>query len=474
MPPRCCARRGACAWRRCRRCSRACPRSRPCCRCSRNGCRTARCRRWRRCARSAWSARASWRRATCRSSERGLANRPSSRGRAGLPAAGALPAQEALRALAGAARAPAAGRLHARCAAGHRRGRPLRALPGCRRSPAGAASAPAARLPGLAAMIPRWTIAVGVAGAVMIASSVLHSAGVRKGRADVQQAWDKDRAAQMAVAASASEAARAEEQRRVAAQQEVSRNATLALDQARADAARAATAARGLRSAAALAAARCDRGAGDPTAAGSGDAASDPRAVFADDERLMREQLRARLAEVWPELQIVAEARNGIEAVELVDKHRPDLVFLDIRMPGLGGVDAARRIAQIEVADDESLPEIVFITAYDQYAVEAFEQGAADYVLNPAERARLQVTIDRLRSRLARRGTADADAAPPMQQLLHALAARLDPAGAPRRLEWIQATVGQSIQMIPAAEVLFFISDEKYTRVQDRKSTRLN
>ncbi len=191
-----------------------------------------------------------------------------------------------------------------------------------------------------------------------------------------------------------------------------------------------------------------------------------PRAVIADDERLMREQLRARLAEVWPELQIVAEARNGIEAVELVEQHRPDLVFLDIRMPGLSGVDAARRIAQLEVGDDETLPEIVFITAYDQYAVEAFEQGAADYVLKPAERARLQVTVDRLRSRLARRGTADAEAAPPVQQLLHRLAARLDPAGPPRYLEWIQATVGQSIQMIPVADVLFFISDEKYTRVQ--------
>ena len=99
------------------------------------------------------------------------------------------------------------------------------------------------------------------------------------------------------------------------------------------------------------------------------------RAVIADDERLMREQLRARLAEVWPELDIVAEARNGLEAVDLVAQHRPDIVFLDIRMPGLNGVDAARQIAQMPVGDDEHLPEIVFITAYDQYAVEAFEQG---------------------------------------------------------------------------------------------------
>ena len=191
------------------------------------------------------------------------------------------------------------------------------------------------------------------------------------------------------------------------------------------------------------------------------------RAVIADDERLMREQLRARLADVWPALQIVAEARNGLEAVELVASHRPDLVFLDIRMPGLTGVDAARQIAQMPVEDDEALPEIVFITAYDQYAVEAFEQGVADYVLKPAERDRLALTVSRIQARLARRGTPEAEAAPPVQQLLHRLAAQLNPAGAaPRYLEWIQATVGQAIQMIPVAEVLFFISDEKYTRVQ--------
>ncbi len=196
------------------------------------------------------------------------------------------------------------------------------------------------------------------------------------------------------------------------------------------------------------------------------------RAVIADDERLLREQLRARLAEVWPDLQIVAEARNGLEAVALVDQHRPDLVFLDIRMPGLTGVDAARQIAQMAVADDEHLPEIVFITAYDQYAVEAFAQGVCDYVLKPAERDRLQLTAQRIRSRLALRHAADAgdaaagDPVPPIQQLLHKLAAQLNPGGAPRYLDWIQASVGPGIQMIPVAEVLFFISDEKYTRVQ--------
>ena len=197
-----------------------------------------------------------------------------------------------------------------------------------------------------------------------------------------------------------------------------------------------------------------------------------PRAVLADDERLMRDQLRARLAEAWPELQVVAEARNGLEAVVLVEQHRPDVVFLDIRMPGLTGVDAARQIAQMaprDGHDDDELPEIVFITAYDQYAVEAFEQGVADYVLKPAERERLQLTVERIRQRLAARqghGTAEVPAAAPLQQLLHQLAARLNLGGAPSYMQWIQATVGQAIQMIPVEDILFFVSDEKYTRVQ--------
>ncbi len=202
-----------------------------------------------------------------------------------------------------------------------------------------------------------------------------------------------------------------------------------------------------------------------------------PRAVLADDERLMREQLRARLAEVWPELEIVAEAKNGVEAVQLVERHRPDIVFLDIRMPGLTGVEAARQIAQMAPpagagdGDDEPLlPEVVFITAYDQYAVEAFEQGVADYVLKPAERERLQLTVARIKRRLAAReqglpAPADATNAVPLQQLLHELSTRMS--GKPAQyLEWIQANVGQNIQMVAVDEVLFFISDEKYTRVQ--------
>ena len=200
------------------------------------------------------------------------------------------------------------------------------------------------------------------------------------------------------------------------------------------------------------------------------------RALIADDERLMREQLRARLLEVWPDLDIVAEAKNGQEAVVLTEQHRPDIVFLDIRMPVLTGVDAARQIAQLPTFDEaDGWPgcEIVFITAYDQYAVQAFEQGVVDYVLKPAERERLLVTVARIRQRMADRTAQAAKGAPPplpahtpdMQQLLQKLAGQLNPQG-PAKLQWIQATVRQAIQMIPVEDVLFFVSDEKYTRVQ--------
>ncbi len=203
-------------------------------------------------------------------------------------------------------------------------------------------------------------------------------------------------------------------------------------------------------------------------------------ALIADDERLMREQLRARLAEVWPELQIVAEAKNGQEALQLTEQHHPELVFLDIRMPGMTGVEAARAIAQLPTFDDapDGWPgcELVFITAYDQYAVEAFEQGAVDYVLKPAERERLAVTVQRIKKRLAQRGAeaggdesgagSATDGGVNMQQLLQQLSRQMNPGAAPPPLRWIQATVGQSIQMIPVEDVLFFISDEKYTRVQ--------
>src|SRR6266540_4013567 len=180
------------------------------------------------------------------------------------------------------------------------------------------------------------------------------------------------------------------------------------------------------------------------------------RAVIADDEVLMREQLRARLEELWPELEIVAEAKNGVEAVEQVAALRPEVVFLDIRMPAKTGIEAAREIAAL----DGRPPEIVFVTAYDQYAIDAFQQGVIDYVLKPAERERLGVTVERLRKRLA----APSPSSDTLQQALARLASRL---------KWIQASVGSQIQMIPVDEVLFFVSDEKYTRVQTAQQEAL-
>src|SRR6266516_208987 len=186
------------------------------------------------------------------------------------------------------------------------------------------------------------------------------------------------------------------------------------------------------------------------------------RAVIADDEPLMREQLRARLSELWPELEIVAEAKNGVEAVEQVAALRPEVVFLDIRMPAKTGIEAAREIAAL----DGRPPEIVFVTAYDQYAIDAFQQGVIDYVLKPAERERLGVTVERLRTRLA----APSPSSDALQQALARLAEKLEPAS---RLKWIHASVGNQIQMIPVDEVLFFVSDEKYTRVQTAQQEAL-
>ncbi len=182
-----------------------------------------------------------------------------------------------------------------------------------------------------------------------------------------------------------------------------------------------------------------------------------PTAIIADDERLMRDQLRMRLSQVWPELQIVGEAKNGEEAIALVAELKPDLTFLDIRMPGKTGMDAAR-----EIGNQSS---IVFVTAYDQYAVEAFERGAVDYVLKPPEQERLQVTVDRLKARLEKPQEAVNDSVTAMlSQLAEKMAAPK-----PAYLQWIQASIGQDLRMIPVEEILFFRSDEKYTCVQTDK-----
>ncbi|MGR2663241.1 LytR/AlgR family response regulator transcription factor [Chromobacterium haemolyticum] len=171
-------------------------------------------------------------------------------------------------------------------------------------------------------------------------------------------------------------------------------------------------------------------------------------AVIADDERLMREQLRMALQRVWPELRIVAEAHDGAEAVERVREHRPDLAFLDITMPVQNGIAAAMEI--------DGLCPVVFVTAYDQYAIKAFEEGAVDYLLKPVEDERLLRTRQRWEQRqLALPSHWQAS----LQQLSRQLAR-------PDYLRWIKASVGNSLRMISTSEVLFFQSDEKYTRVQ--------
>ncbi|HEY2926342.1 LytR/AlgR family response regulator transcription factor [Piscinibacter sp.] len=180
-----------------------------------------------------------------------------------------------------------------------------------------------------------------------------------------------------------------------------------------------------------------------------------PTALIADDEPLLRERLRSHLARVWPELEVVAEARNGREAVELFDTHAPQVVFLDVHMPGLNGIDAARSIAR--------RAHVVFVTAYEQYAVQAFEQGAIDYVVKPFDEPRLADTVQRLRERLAQ-------ASPPPAGSLDAVIDQLSlelrqRAGARAYLQWIKASVGASVRLIPVEQVAYLRADEKYTLV---------
>ena len=188
-----------------------------------------------------------------------------------------------------------------------------------------------------------------------------------------------------------------------------------------------------------------------------------PTAIIADDERLMRDLLRTRLSQVWPELEIVGEAKNGDEAVQLVSALKPDLTFLDIRMPGKTGMEAARDIG--------GASQVVFVTAYDQYAVEAFERGAVDYVLKPPEPERLKITVERLKERLATpagQASGSANVSDTVTAMLSQLAEKIA-APKPKYLQWIQASIGQDLRMIPVEEILFFRSDEKYTCVQTEK-----
>jgi DNA-binding LytR/AlgR family response regulator len=178
-----------------------------------------------------------------------------------------------------------------------------------------------------------------------------------------------------------------------------------------------------------------------------------PTAVVADDERLMRERIVTSLKSAWPELVIVGEAGNGREAIAMVQSTDADIVFLDINMPEMDGIQAAKVLA--------GKCHVVFVTAYDQYAVSAFDQGAVDYLLKPADQERVLLTCQRLRERLGHKPD-------PMDDLLAQLSQRLgNPGGKAREyLRWVQASVGANIRMIPTSDILFFRAEDKYTRVQ--------
>lgn len=188
-----------------------------------------------------------------------------------------------------------------------------------------------------------------------------------------------------------------------------------------------------------------------------------PTALIADDEPLLREALRRQLAIVWPELDVVAEARNGREAVALFDERRPAICFLDVHMPGLSGVDAARHIGR--------RAHVVFVTAYDHYAVEAFAQGALDYLLKPVEEARLADTVGRLRERLQASHPA-VNTESLLQQLSEQLARLQRTPASPRTLRWIRAQSGRTMRLIATDDVDFFRADAKYTLVAWRDGGR--
>jgi DNA-binding LytR/AlgR family response regulator len=182
-------------------------------------------------------------------------------------------------------------------------------------------------------------------------------------------------------------------------------------------------------------------------------------ALIADDEPLLRERLRMLLAQLWPELEVVAEARNGREAIELFDEHVPQVLFLDIHMPGVNGIEAARAVAR--------RAHVVFVTAYEQYAVQAFEHGAIDYVVKPFDEERLADTVQRLRERLDGSGKEPAGDER-LDAVIEQLAARLrqQPGSGTRAwLQWIKASVGPSVRLIPVEQVHYLRADEKYTLV---------
>ncbi|TPG08248.1 DNA-binding response regulator [Rhodanobacter glycinis] len=180
------------------------------------------------------------------------------------------------------------------------------------------------------------------------------------------------------------------------------------------------------------------------------------KAVVAEDEALLRQALLAALGEAWPQLEIVAECEDGASALEAIAEHRPDVAFLDIRMPGLTGLEVATASAEASPAT-----QIVFVTAYDQYAIDAFERGAIDYLLKPIAADRLAATVQRVQARAAA-GHNDAAA---LAALIRQLGARAPEARAEPPLSWITASTGRETRLILLDDVVYFRADNKYTTV---------
>jgi DNA-binding LytR/AlgR family response regulator len=184
--------------------------------------------------------------------------------------------------------------------------------------------------------------------------------------------------------------------------------------------------------------------------------AAGPTAVLAEDEPLLADELAELLRALWPQLQVVARVTDGVAALHAIKEHTPDVVFLDIQMPLLSGLEVARRIG--------AGCHIIFITSYDRHALEAFEAGAIDYVLKPPTAARLLTTLERVKQRLA---------APPAD-LRHALSRIPAPATGPRQyLQWINASRGAAVRLITVEEILYFKSDQKFTLVVTADSESL-
>jgi DNA-binding LytR/AlgR family response regulator len=192
-----------------------------------------------------------------------------------------------------------------------------------------------------------------------------------------------------------------------------------------------------------------------------------PTALIAEDEPLLAQALQVELARAWPQLQVLATVGDGASAVAQALALQPDVLFFDIRMPGQSGLEAAAELAD-EWPDGQPFPALVFITAYDQYAVQAFETPAVDYLLKPVQASRLARTVAKVQDLLARRGHASADLDATLAQLRNLLGSMPAPGPANNSqepLKTIQVSVGASIRMVPAAEVVYFEAADKYVRV---------